>query len=45
MRFAAALSALCALLVLAACASPSPEVRSAKWEDNAALITGPATEY
>lgn len=42
MRLAAALSAL---LFVSACASPSPEVRSAKWEDNAALITGPATEY
>ncbi|WP_280987007.1 hypothetical protein [Fulvimarina endophytica] len=36
---------LATLLVLSACASPSPEVRSAGWENSAMLLTQPAADY
>ncbi|MER0238505.1 hypothetical protein [Fulvimarina sp. MAC8] len=36
---------LTAALMLSACSTPSPEVRSANWENNAYLLNEPATNY
>ncbi|MEN3792235.1 hypothetical protein [Fulvimarina sp. MAC3] len=33
---------LAAALMLSACSTPSPEVRSAQWENNAYLLNEPA---
>lgn len=41
----AAFLGLGAALMLSACSTPSPEVRSAQWENNAYLLNEPATDY
>ncbi|MDY8108985.1 hypothetical protein U0C82_07495 [Fulvimarina sp. 2208YS6-2-32] len=41
----ATLLALSTALLLSACAAPAPGVRNAAWENNAYVLTEPATNY